>query len=111
MNEIIMAMIDNNGMLTGIGRAPRAALISVKDGKTENIEELDIGWDESHEREQEGQHHAAVARFLTSRKVNEVVASGAGEGMRSMIEKMGIRLRFGDGDYRNFVNANTRKWR
>ncbi|MGC8647831.1 MAG: NifB/NifX family molybdenum-iron cluster-binding protein [Candidatus Micrarchaeia archaeon] len=101
--KIIMAVIDESGMLTGIGRAPRVAIIHEKDGKVEKIEEIDVGWDKAHETEQEGLHHATVAKFIMQHKVNEIIASGAGPDMRKMLERLGMKIRIGGGYYKEYI--------
>ncbi|MGC8571671.1 MAG: NifB/NifX family molybdenum-iron cluster-binding protein [Candidatus Micrarchaeia archaeon] len=101
--KIIMAVIDENGMLTGVGRAPRVAIIYTKDGKVEKIEEIDVRWDKTHENEQEGLHHASVAKFIKEHKVNEIIASGSGPDMRRMLERLGLTIKIGSGYYKDFI--------
>ena len=66
----------------------------------EKVEEEDVSWDVAHESEQEGPHHARVAKFLKQHNVKEIIASGAGPDMSRMIEKMGIKIKFADGSYK-----------
>ncbi|MGC9037708.1 MAG: NifB/NifX family molybdenum-iron cluster-binding protein [Candidatus Micrarchaeia archaeon] len=98
-SKIIAATIDDSSMLTGIGRAQRIAIIEVKEGKIAKIEEFEVKWDEAHEKEEEGLHHANIARFLRSHNVTDIIAFGAGPDMQRMIERLGIRLHFSSGDY------------
>jgi len=99
-----MAAIDEGGMLTGIGRAPKVAIVHVKDGKAEKTEEIDVKWGEAHETEQEGLHHATIAKFIMEHKVSEVIAGGAGPDMRRMLEKLKIGVKLGSGSYRDYVD-------
>ncbi|MGC8710747.1 MAG: NifB/NifX family molybdenum-iron cluster-binding protein [Candidatus Micrarchaeia archaeon] len=103
-DRILMAAIDEDGMLTGIGRAPRVAIIHVKDGKVASIEEIDVKWDQAHEMEKEGEHHANVARFIIGHKINEVIAAGSGPDMRRMLEKIGLKVRLAGGYYKDAIS-------
>ncbi len=103
VDKIVMATVDLNGMLTGIGRAQIVEIIYIKDGKVEKISEIDVKWDETHEKEQEGLHHASVAKFIIGNKVDEVVTAGAGPDMRSMLEKLGIKIRLANGYYKDYI--------
>ncbi len=99
----ILATIDESGNLTGIGRAPRVAIIHMKDGKAEDSEYIDVKWGESHETEQEGMHHANIAKFIIANKINEVIAGGAGPDMCNMLEKLGLTVRIESGNYKDFI--------
>ena len=68
--KTIMAVISEDGMLTGVGRAPKVAIIRAKDGKAEKIAEIEVRWGESHETEQEGLHHATIAKSIKEYGVN-----------------------------------------
>lgn len=89
----------------GLGRAARVALAAVEDGSISSWEEIDVGWDELHDSEPEGAHHARLVRFLRERDVAAVVARGMGEGMRRVLANMGIRLVLADGEARDAVLA------
>jgi len=102
-NKIVLATIDEDGNLTGVGRAQRVAIIHIKDGKVENSEEIDVKWGEAHEMEQEGVHHASIAKFIIAYKVNEVMAGGAGPGMQMMLEKLGLTVKIESGNYKSFI--------
>ena len=102
-SKIIAATIDDNLLLSGIGRARKVAIIEVKEGKIAKIEEFEVKWDEAHEKEEEGLHHANVAKFLRSHNVTDIIAFGAGPDMRHMVERLGIRLHFSSGDYREAI--------
>ncbi|MCL5101992.1 MAG: hypothetical protein M1544_01380 [Candidatus Marsarchaeota archaeon] len=104
--KIIMATIDDEGSLTGVGRAPKVAIIKESNGKVESIEEIDVKWGESHEREQEGLHHASIAKFIKEHNVNEVVAAGAGPNMQGMLGRLKVVLRFGSGNYKQLFPAD-----
>jgi len=102
---LLMAVIDSNGELTGIGRAPRVAIATVEGGKVRSIEEIDVGWGESHEVEQEGLHHANVAKFIRAHSIGAIIAAGAGPDMQRMIEKLGIKLYLASGDFRKALES------
>ncbi len=104
-DRIIAAAIDGSGILTGIGRAPRIAIAKVHSNKIESVEEIDVKWDEAHEREQEGLHHSNVAKFFRAQGVTDIVAAGAGPDMQRMIEKLGIKLHMALGSYRSAIEA------
>ena len=81
---VIAAAIDGVGVLTGIGRAPKIAIAKARAGNIEDVEEIEVKWDETHEREQEGLHHSNVAKFLRAHNVTDIVAAGAGADMQRM---------------------------
>lgn len=60
-------------------------------------EEHRVRWDELHDTDGDGAHHARVARFLREHAVDTVVARGMGPSMRHMLETMGVRVLTGDG--------------
>ena len=102
--KTIMAVISEDGMLTGVGRAPKVAIIRAKDGKAEKIAEIEVRWGESHETEQEGLHHATIAKFIKEHGVNEIIAGGAGPDMQRMLERLGVKVKFRSGNYKDFIN-------
>ncbi|MGC8662645.1 MAG: NifB/NifX family molybdenum-iron cluster-binding protein [Candidatus Micrarchaeia archaeon] len=102
---IIAAMVDTSDVLTGIGRAPRIIIAKVQYNNVTNIEEIDVKWDETHEKEQEGLHHSNIAKFLKAYGITDLVASGAGPDMQRMIEKLGIKLHMATGNYRSAIEA------
>lgn len=46
------------------GRAARVAIVDVEDGAVAGWREFDVAWDELHDVDTEGGHHARVVRFL-----------------------------------------------
>jgi predicted Fe-Mo cluster-binding NifX family protein len=78
------------------GKAARVALAQVTEhGEVRSWQEIEVGWDRSHDVRGEGGHHADVARFLQGQAVDTVVANHMGEPMRHMLETMGVRVRLG----------------
>jgi predicted Fe-Mo cluster-binding NifX family protein len=77
------------------GRADRVAIATVGEAGIEDWQEFAVGWDSLHDSGSEGSHHARVARFLRDHEVEAVVAHHMGEGMRHMLEKMGLTVRLG----------------
>ena len=106
--QVMFATLDARGQLTGIGRAHRLARATVEDGALVDWQETDVKWDESHELEGEGDHHASIARFLQAQKATDLVAAGAGPDMRRMLERMGLRVIFASGTARETVTALAR---
>ncbi|MGC8688407.1 MAG: NifB/NifX family molybdenum-iron cluster-binding protein [Candidatus Micrarchaeia archaeon] len=102
---VLVAVIDENGMLTGVGRAPKVAIAKISGAKIKSIEEIEVKWNNTHENEPEGLHHANVARFLREHHTNVLLASGAGFDMRRMIEKLGIKFYINTGDYRSAIES------
>ena len=80
-------------------RPPQAGVGPPPDGRGERLDtrritdwqELDVGWDSLHDEDQ-GAHHARVARFLIDQHVDVVVAEHMGPGMTRMLTTMGIRI-------------------
>ena len=104
----MFATLDARGQLTGVGRAHRLARATVEDGRLVDWQETDVKWDESHEVEAEGNHHASIAKFLVAQKATELVAAGAGPDMRRMLERLGLRVIFASGTARETVAALAR---
>ncbi len=77
------------------GRAGRVAVAEVDAGQLRRWEEVPVGWDVLHDQATEGNHHARVARFLQEHRVQVVVAGHMGDGMRLMLDRMGIEIRLG----------------
>jgi predicted Fe-Mo cluster-binding NifX family protein len=77
------------------GRAGRVAVATLGEAGVEDWQEFDIGWDILHDTGGEGAHHGRVARFLLDHQVEAVVAHHMGDGMRHMLEKMGLAVELG----------------
>lgn len=103
---VICVTLGPHGSVSGgLGRAARVALAVVENGSLTSWEEIDVGWDELHDSEAEGAHHARLVRFLREREVATVIAGGMGEGMRRVLANMGIRLVLAGGGARDAVLA------
>ncbi len=101
--HLLLATLDENGLLTGVGRAHKVAIATVVNGNVEKWEEIDVKWDESHEQEYEGYHHASIVKFLQGHKIKNIVTFGAGEDIRRMLAKLGIKLNIASGNGRRVV--------
>lgn len=85
----------------GWGRADRVAIADVGESGISRWDEFAVGWDQLHDADGEGQHHARIARFLTDHGVTCVVAGHMGPPMQHMLGLMGIGVRLGaSGDAR-----------
>lgn len=102
-STVWLATMDGEGRLTGVGRARRVGRATVHDGSIVGWDEFDVKWDEAHGNDNEGLHHARIARFFLDHRAHWVVAAGAGPDMRRMLEKAGIRLTFSSGEARDAV--------
>jgi predicted Fe-Mo cluster-binding NifX family protein len=92
----------------GFGRAPLVAIATVQDGAVTGWEEFPAAWDVLHDTTTEGGHHARVARFLMDHAVEIVVVGHVGEGMRHLLDRMGLAVRTGAvGDARAAVAYGT----
>ena len=92
----------------GFGRAPQVAIATLEAGAVTDWQVLPVGWDVLHDTTTEGGHHARVARFLMDRSVDLVVVGHMGEGMRQMLDSMGLAVRMGAfGDAREAVLEGT----
>ena len=86
------------------GRAARVAVVDLRDGGIARWEEIQVGWDATHDVGSEGSHHARVARFLQEQAAEIVVAHHMGDPMLQMLEAMGVQVRLGArGDARRAV--------
>ncbi|MGC8648247.1 MAG: NifB/NifX family molybdenum-iron cluster-binding protein [Candidatus Micrarchaeia archaeon] len=101
--RVVLSTIDKDGILTGIGRAPRVAIVSIDGNIVGKPEEIDVKWDELHQAEQEGLHHASIAKFMREHKVSDIIAAGAGPDMQRMLTKLGVHLHFAAGNYRDAI--------
>lgn len=89
---------------SGFGRAPVVAIATIEADALTDWGELPVGWDVLHDTSTEGGHHARVARFLMDHAVELVVVGHVGEGMRQMLDRMGITVATGVvGDAREAV--------
>ncbi len=109
MNGKILALMDSSGMLTGVGRAHMAAVATVKNGSITSWDEIEVGWDITHESEAEGMHHANVAKFIQAHSVEMIVAAGAGPDMQRMLEKLGTKISLAAGAARDAVESIAAK--
>lgn len=88
------------------GKAPVVAVAHTSDGVITGWQEFPVGWDASHDAGTHGSHHATVVRFLRAEGIQLVLARHVGDGMRRMLDSMGIRLILGvQGDARQAVIA------
>ena len=88
------------------GRADRVALAEIDAGQIVSWAEIEVSWGTLHDQGAEGAHHARVVTFLREHRVQTVVASHMGEGMRHTLAKMGLRVQLGiTGDARAAVRA------
>ena len=104
---ILCIPVTNDGLAgNGWGRAKRLAFATASDGRITGWEELEVGWDVSHDEGGEGSHHARVARVLLDHHVDVVVTGHMGQGMVRMLATMKIRASLGaQGDARAAVAA------
>jgi predicted Fe-Mo cluster-binding NifX family protein len=75
------------------GRADRVAIADVGETGIGRWDEFEVGWDQTHDAADHGQHHARIARFLVDHKVTFVVAGHMGPPMVQMLGQMGIGVR------------------
>ena len=76
----------------GWGRAHDVVVADVDgaSGEIQQWEEFSVRWDELHDQNGEGQHHARIARFLMDHHVARVVCGHMGPGMLHMLQRMNI---------------------
>lgn len=77
------------------GSAAPVAPATVEGDVIVGWEELDVGWGSLHDAGNEARHHARVARFLSDRHVDAVVAEHMGDGMRRMPDAMRVTVYLG----------------
>ena len=106
--QLLLATVDAQGQLTGVGRARTIARATVDGGEVVDWQETEVRWDESHEAEVEGNHHASIAKFFLSQHATDLVAAGAGPDMRRMLDRMGVRLILASGKARPTVTTLAR---
>ncbi len=91
-DRIIMAALDSDGQLTGVGRSRRIGAGTVRGSSIVVWSEADVAWNSEGPAENEGMRHANVVKVLTHVGGKELIAAGAGPDMRRMLEKLGIHL-------------------
>ncbi len=74
------------------GRAHWIAVAEVTDGAIASWQVHEVAWDELHDSGTSGSHHARVVSFLKDQGVQAIVVDHVGEGMRRMLETMGIPM-------------------
>ncbi len=84
----------------GVGRADTVAIATVENGEIADWTVHEVGWDALHDAEGEGAHHARIVRFVRDNGVSAFVAGGAGAGMRTTMEKLGVTVMTAGGDAR-----------
>jgi len=89
----------------GIGRADTVAIATVENGEITGWTAHEVGWDAAHDAEGEGAHHARIVRFAREHDVRVFIAGGAGAGMRTTMEKLGVAVVTTSGDARAAVLA------
>ena len=77
------------------GRASKVTIAQVENGALPEWTEFDVRWDEQHDADGEGAHHARIARFLLDEHVDRVAAHHMGQGMTTMLARMGIEADLG----------------
>lgn len=75
------------------GRADRVAIAEIGETGVRRWDEFEVGWDQTHDAADHGQHHARIARFLMEHQVEFVVAGHMGPPMVQMLGQMGIGVR------------------
>ena len=90
---IVATPVDAQGNSAGSwGRAHFVAVAELNDKAVADWTVHYTNWDELHDVGSHGAHHARMVKFLTENRVEAVVVSHMGEGMRRVMAKMGIPL-------------------
>ena len=75
----------------GWGRAHTVALATIARGTIVSWEEIEVGWDVSHDTaSSEGSHHASIVRFLRDHDVRAVVTGHMGPPMAQTMRKLDV---------------------
>lgn len=75
----------------GWGRAHTVALATIARGTIVSWEEVEVGWDVSHDTAgSEGAHHADIVRFLRDHGVRAVVTGHMGPPMARTLHKLHV---------------------
>lgn len=91
---VIAMPITSDGQVGGgWGRAHDVAVLTTDvSGEVVSWEEFMVGWDELHDQDGEGKHHARIAKFLMEHGVERVVTGHMGPGMVHMLDQMKISV-------------------
>lgn len=106
---IVCAPMTSEGMIDPRwGRADWVAVAEVVEGELMSWREVEVSWSRLHDEGEPGSHHARVVTFLRDQHVEVVVANHIGDGMKRMLDTMGLTVRLGaEGDARSAVLAAT----
>ncbi|MDR1450004.1 MAG: dinitrogenase iron-molybdenum cofactor [Propionibacteriaceae bacterium] len=95
-DSIVVAVNLADGLVGGgWGRACAVAVASVVGGRIASWEEYEVGWDQSHDEDSHGGHHARIARFLRDHNINVVVTGHMGPPMRQMLADLDVTVVLG----------------
>jgi len=90
---IIAVNIDGNQVGTGLGRAHTMAVADVQQGEIASWDEVEVGWDVSHDQAPSHEtHHARIVSFMRENHVEAVVTGHLGPPMAHTLSLMGIAL-------------------
>ncbi len=101
---IVAVTLSGNGQVgRGMGRADTVAIATVENGEITDWTVHEVGWNALHDADGEGAHHARIVRFVRDHGVSAFVAGGAGAGMRTTMDKLGVTVVAASGDARAAV--------
>lgn len=108
---IVCAPVTSDGLIDpSWGRADQVAVAEVVDGEIANWQQVEVSWSRLHDEGTPGSHHARIVKFLREHQVEAVVANHIGDGMRRMLDTMGLPVHLGaTGDARAAVQAAGRQ--
>jgi Dinitrogenase iron-molybdenum cofactor. len=88
---VIAVNVDGDQVGGGWGRAHTVALATIARGTIVSWEEIEVGWDVSHDTaSSEGSHHADIVRFLRDHEVRAVVTGHMGPPMAQTLRKLHV---------------------
>ncbi len=93
---ILCAPVTSEGLIDpSWGSADQAAVAEVVDDEIANWLQVEVSWSRLHDEGTPGSHHARIVKFLREHQVEAVVANHIGDGMRRMLDTMGLPVHLG----------------
>jgi len=90
---ILAVNIDGTMVGTGLGRAHTMAVADVQQGQIVSWDEVEVGWDISHDQASTHEsHHARIVGFMRDNHVEAVITGHMGPPMAHTLTLMGITI-------------------
>ncbi|WP_316669568.1 NifB/NifX family molybdenum-iron cluster-binding protein [uncultured Propionibacterium sp.] len=90
--HVVGLALDANGMVCGLGRAPRMAVAAVENGRVVDWRIEETNWDVLHDQGEHGRHHARIVRFMRQNGIDVAAAGHMGPPMINTLGRLGLAV-------------------